>query len=1521
MAVQMTNEQLQQLIAAIQPQQPQRQQKSAAVLGHIKTLDLGCEKMRKLKKFNEWLEEAENRMVYIGANTDEEKVTLLRSWGGTDFVNFMKLNAKVLFEPTRAVLEPEGEEQEVPKDTYDEIIVKIRKELHGYVNRTLAMHQLLTTKQGTRPWMDFYADLEEKASNLDFDQTRYTHKDAIKDALIMGMTDKKLMERALTEDPDHDTLMRWGTAREAGKEGVHHLSGTYATTNRIGTNKDDDSMSENEIDQMMEQLTVMKIKKQGKYSARSMKSNANRYQSGNNQCRNCNLDHPVGRCPANGKQCYTCNGPNHFSRSEACPNTKRPIRRMYYNRDTFMPYQPDDMAEDYASTVMEASGPKMISVVGRLQSSKRKEVTVKIGGIPQTLFTDTGSDFTIIPPSVYQCEMGKLLPTDTKLRAWGSNSFLDVRGMVHTKLETELGAAVETKLYVVDGFKPEPLLGDIDAEALGFIVFNKDGRPPTRSEKEHFKVMRNYSIPGKIRQSLDVEVVTNRPTSTNITENCIEQTMQLVELYKGSVFPEGKVGKVDCTPVSLPIDQNFKPNQPPFRNVPIHYQEKVSNLLQFLRENDVITDVDPKEINNCIMNVVITDKSNGEIRMNIDNTPLNPGMQRTKYHIQTPQEIRHELKEAKIFTEMDMGYGYHQIPIDQDTQKHAVFQTHEGIHRMKRLYFGPTAATGVFHNEIRKVFAGIKGVTTIHDNILVTGKSEEDHYNNLKDCLERCKERGIILKLSKSTFCKNEVQWFGRTFTPYGVAADKTKINLIKEKGRPESTEDVRSLLMACQYNAKFAFDNPEVPDSYEQITAPLRQLLCKGTKFQWGKEEELSYQKLINVMSSETTLRPYDPKKKTHFVADASPVGIQASIYQEDKTGNWYPVDHLSRALTTTEQKYSPIEKESLAQSWGMNQLRYYLLGSTFTSWSDHKPLIPLYNNHQAPTSKRIARHRDKIQDLKYTMHYLPGKENPCDYGSRHPLPIKHLHEIDKTKMDLDTGDEIFIKKITFNDSPDAITTEDIKKAAENDHTYTKLLECIQTGRSGNKEIKEAGYQKIWQELCVIDNIIYKSDKIVIPDAEIYPGSGNIRSWILDIAHEGHQGATAMKRYLRALAWFPCMDTAIERRVGECLACQASTQTNHRDPLIPSKPPTLPWEKLSADHWGPMPDGKHLLVVIDELSRYPEVAIVRGTSADANIPALDEIFSRHGFCKRIKTDGGPPFNGHENHSLQQYFKWAGIKHKTTVSAEDPEANGLAEAFMKHCAKIYHTALIERKSPEAELNKHLRMYRATPHPTTGKPPALLLFGRNIKTRIDTKNTLNITLDRQQDITEAREHDIKEKQRQKQYKDNVAYAKPHQIQTGDNLLLAQKKTKIKPPYNPKPYVATSVHGHQITASRNDKVVTRDAQKWKRIQTKHPTNYDQIRAREYQYVTEDDYDYLPAAPQARQQPFNRNAVNPNNAQPDEPAQNNYEQPQEEPPPPRLYPSRERRRPDYYVAKMEDDIIERAKRNIQRLRRRKC
>ena len=597
------------------------------------------------------------------------------------------------------------------------------------------------------------------------------------------------------------------------------------------------------------------------------------------------------------------------------------------------------------------------------------------------------------------------------------------------------------------------------------------------------------------------------------------------------------------------------------------------------------------------------------------------------------------------------------------------------------------------------------------------------------------------------------------------------------------------------------------------------------------------------------------------------------------------------------------------------MEEFRSYLIGSAFTSWCDHKPLIPLYNNRQSKVSKRIARHRDQVQDLEYTMKHIPGNENPCDYGSRHPQPVEHLDEHEQEKLGLNTGKEIYIRKlyISTEDSPRALSIEDIKLAAPKDPSYSLLIKCIKNGQSGNKTTKEAGYNQIWNELCVEEDVVLKGNKIIIPDAELFPGSGNLRTRLLDIAHEGHQGCTTMKQYLRSVAWFPGMDKAIEKKVSECLACQAATKTHHRDPLIPSTLPSLPWEKLSADHWGPLPDGKYLLVVIDEFSRYPEVEVVKGTSAEANIPALDSMFARHGFCKRLKTDGGPPFNGKENHILQQYLQWAGIKHNTTISAEDPEANGLAEAFMKHLAKVYHTALIERRNPEAELNTHLRIYRATPHPTTGKPPALLLFGRNIQTRLPTHNSHLAPGNYQEHIDDARQREAQEKEKQKKYKDNKPYVKPHQIKEGDQLLLSQNKTKTNPPYNPNPYKATKVVGHQITATRDDKTITRDAQKFKKLTPSQPLNYTQINRAENQrtYVKYHTYDeplgyHLKAnnhatTVQQRHQPDDEEPDNGVQADPE----NHHIRNRNNQLPPRIQPYRRRQRPDFYgVARKADD-----------------
>ena len=197
----MTDEQFKMLLATLKPSsEPQHQTnlKDPSALGTMRTFTMGTNKHSRLKLFDDWLEEAKNRMEYIGVSSDKDKTTLLKTWGGRDLVEFMKQSAKINFEI----------------DSYDQIITKIREEMKRLVNRSLAMHNLLNTKQGSKPWMQFLKELEDKAYLLDFDNHPYKQSDAIKDAAIFGMTDNRLKEKALSEDPDLTTLTKWGQARE-----------------------------------------------------------------------------------------------------------------------------------------------------------------------------------------------------------------------------------------------------------------------------------------------------------------------------------------------------------------------------------------------------------------------------------------------------------------------------------------------------------------------------------------------------------------------------------------------------------------------------------------------------------------------------------------------------------------------------------------------------------------------------------------------------------------------------------------------------------------------------------------------------------------------------------------------------------------------------------------------------------------------------------------------------------------------------------------------------------------------------------------------------------------------------------------------------------------------------------------------------------------------------------------------------------------------------------------------------------
>jgi hypothetical protein len=103
----------------------------------------------------------------------------------------------------------------------------------------------------------------------------------------------------------------------------------------------------------------------------------------------------------------------------------------------------------------------------------------------------------------------------------------------------------------------------------------------------------------------------------------------------------------------------------------------------------------------------------------------------------TIDELMLELNGAQVYSHLDMNYGYHQLELDENSRDITTFSMHIGFYRYKRLNYGTTSAGDIFQNRIKvELTQYILGVINISDDILVTGKEQQEHDQRLEAFLE-----------------------------------------------------------------------------------------------------------------------------------------------------------------------------------------------------------------------------------------------------------------------------------------------------------------------------------------------------------------------------------------------------------------------------------------------------------------------------------------------------------------------------------------------------------------------------------------------------------------------------------------------------------------------------------------------------------------------------------------------------------------------------------------------------------------
>lgn len=958
------------------------------------------------------------------------------------------------------------------------------------------------------------------------------------------------------------------------------------------------------------------------------------------KCYRCHGDHEHKSCPYKKEICHYCRKKGHISK--AC--RKRERAQGSHTPANHLDDQDSSSSDDFLGSLE-------IHKVGNKDNVIW--VTPEIDGIPLKMELDTGSAVSTIPYKLYkeQFSHAKLLNSGITLKTYTGEKIIP-KGKINCKVQLE-GQSKKLDIQII--------------ESPGPALFGRDWLSVLKLDWGEIKAL-------KLSQATVV--------------NTQDRVKGLLKKYE-SVFTD-ELGTLKGHKANLRVEENCQPRFHKPRNVPYALRPKVEAELTRLEKEGILSPVEHSEWATPIVPVV---KRNGSVRICGNfKVSVNPVLIAEQYPLPRIEDIFANLAGGKHFSKIDLRQAYHQMEVTEESKKYLTINTHKGLFQYNRLVFGVTSSPAIWQRTMDQVLQGIPGTQCILDDMIITGKSDEEHLENLEKVLQRLQDAGLRANKEKCEFFRDRVQFCGHEIDSQGLHKTAEKIEAVVNTPKPENVSQVRSFLGLVNYYNRF------LPNA-ATVLHPLHQLLEQDREWEWTEHCEKAFNEAKRLITSDLVLTHYDPSLPVKLACDASPTGIGAVLSHVMPDGTERPVAFASRSLTKTERKYAQIDKEALSIVWGVKKFHIYLYGRRFTLITDHQPLTAIFHPEKgipAMTAARLQRYALFLAGFDYDIEYKNTKEH-CNADGLSRLPWQQ-HE--KGEEDFDSSDIFHAMQIDIL----PVTSEMIAKETKRDPVLAKVYNALMKGWSQRFDGDKPYYDRR-SELTVHQGCILWGIRVVIPN--------KLQERILEELHDGHQGMVKMKALARSYVWWPNINQQLENTARNCSGCQLNQKMPNKVPLHPWEWATAPWQRIHIDYAGPFQNSM-FLVVVDAHSKWPEIVPMKSTTSSKTIEVLRNLFARFGIPEQIVSDNGPQFVSTE---FERFTKSNGIKHITSAPYH-PATNGQAERSVQTFKQSLR-AMSETSKPVGEkLAKFLIAYRNTPHSTTGQSPAVLMFGRPLRTRLD-----------------------------------------------------------------------------------------------------------------------------------------------------------------------------------------------------------
>ena len=463
----------------------------------------------------------------------------------------------------------------------------------------------------------------------------------------------------------------------------------------------------------------------------------------------------------------------------------------------------------------------------------------------------------------------------------------------------------------------------------------------------------------------------------------IDERSQLTELIEEFqdvfVLSPAELGHTNVVERTIDTGDSAPLRQPP-RRIPFALRVKVDEMVKDMMTQGVIQ----QSSSPWASPIVLVSKKDGSTRFCVDYRRLNSATKKDVYPLPRIDDTLDSLAKQKYFTTLDLASGYWQVGMDKPSQEKTAFITHSGLYEFLVMPFGLCNAPATFQRLMEVVLNGLVRNTCLVylDDILVIGRTFQEHLSNLHQVLTRLREAGLRLKPSKCQLAATQVEYLGHIVSAKGIEADPKKVVAVQQYTVPENLKKLRSFLGLASYYRRF------IPN-FSAVACPLHALTRKNSPFEWTADCQASFDELKELMTKAPLLAYADFTRPFLLETDASIEGLGAVLAQRAEDNLVHPIAYASRTLLAHERNYSIPELEALGVVWAVKHFRHFLYGHKCVVYTDHIALKALLNTPHP--SGKLARWGLALQELDLEICYRPGKTNSnADALSRSPISPK---------------------------------------------------------------------------------------------------------------------------------------------------------------------------------------------------------------------------------------------------------------------------------------------------------------------------------------------------------------------------------------------------------------------------------------------------------------------------------------------------------------------------------------------------